>query len=351
MPRYLTPAKVCVLVLVDLYVSEEIPNGAKLGALTFISSQIINPSEYDNEGLQDRFMLSPSNITGLEETLSHLQTGVPGRSLYDWLLKRLWQLEGMDSLHAFFEHLEALVAPGIADSQETSLPRLSRSSPLGQLVRRSVVEFTRLQFADSMILWNALASFREPSYDMWSSRNPGAARQRDEGTPSWMESYLSANGAPNELLHGSTSVEDSHTLLSFSVQRLQKLGARVPSDVKAKLERWILEQSESGPQSLSNFMAFFERWRAGEHSMAEESLRRYFDYSLNKQSVSENVKVYYQYAYLHLSVLHADFECWEQSVEMMAECIASGRCLRCLSIWHSLFELTSSSNPTLSLII
>jgi anaphase-promoting complex subunit 5 len=37
------------------------------------------------------------------------------------------------------------------------------------------------------------------------------------------------------------------------------------------------------------------------------------------------VKVYYQYALLHLSVLHADFERWEEALGTMEECIATGK--------------------------
>lgn len=75
------------------------------------------------------------------------------------------------------------------------------------------------------------------------------------------------------------------------------------------------------------FMAFFEHSKAGQYTMALESLHRYFDYSLaakNGTADSTNLKIYYQYALLHLSVLHADFECWEESVDAMNECIATG---------------------------
>jgi anaphase-promoting complex subunit 5 len=37
------------------------------------------------------------------------------------------------------------------------------------------------------------------------------------------------------------------------------------------------------------------------------------------------MRIYYQYALLHLSVLHADFDCWEESVDAMDECIATGK--------------------------
>ena len=122
------------------------------------------------------------------------------------------------------------------------------------------------------------------------------------------------------------STDDTDALLTFSIQQLQKMGTRLPDSVKSKLQVWMKDQSDSGVQSLQHFLAFFEHWKAGQYTMALESLHRYFDYSLVTKSGSDNMRVYYQYALLHLSVLHADFDCWDESVEAMDECIATGVC-------------------------
>jgi anaphase-promoting complex subunit 5 len=121
------------------------------------------------------------------------------------------------------------------------------------------------------------------------------------------------------------SAVDTDMLLGFAINQLQKLGTRVPDDVKSRLETWIADQTDSGTQSLHFFMAFFEHWRAGQYNMALESLHRYFDYSLTARTGGDNMRVFYQYALLHLSVLHADFECWDESVDAMNECIATGK--------------------------
>jgi anaphase-promoting complex subunit 5 len=82
---------------------------------------------------------------------------------------------------------------------------------------------------------------------------------------------------------------------------------------------------------LHHFMSFFEAWRAGQYTLALEELHRYFDYSIATKGnatggQADGVKVYYQYALLHLSVLHADFERWEEALGTMEECIATGKC-------------------------
>ena len=326
MPRYLTPAKICLLLLVDLYASDEIPSSSKLDVLSFIASQVNAPSDHDHVSIEERINLASSGFAAFAEKLSQWQSGIPGRSVYDILLQRVWKLDELDSLHNLFGQLGELVAPPESDSEEQTVAKVSRSSPLGQYIRRCVVEFTRLQFADSQALWNTFATYRAPSHETWASRNPEAAQKRDDERPPWAKPAIFHTAESGNQQLGYASTEDSDTILSYSIYQLQKLGSRVPSEVKCKLDDWISEQWESSAQSLQHFMAFFEHWRAAQYTMALESLHRYFDYSLiAKGSGAENMKVYYQYALLHLSVLHADFECWEESVDAMDECIATAR--------------------------
>ena len=325
MPRYLTPAKICLLVLVDLYISDQIPLSAKLDVLGFVASQVNAPSDHDNASIEEKIKFSSFDVAALSETLSRWPSGVPGRSVYDVLLQLLWELNELDSLYTLFQRLGGLITPPALEAQEQPIPKISRSSPLGQFVRRCCVEFTRLQFSDSQALWNSFASYRAPSFNTWTSRNPDSARKRGDDQPPWKASRALSPEKMDPIGANHASTEDSDSLLSFSIYQLQKLGTRVPEGIKSKLQQWIGEQWESSAQSLQHFTAFFEHWRAGQYTMALESLHRYFDYSLIAKSGSDNMKVYYQYALLHLSVLHADFECWEESVDAMDECIATGK--------------------------
>ena len=337
MTRYLTPSKLCLLELIDLYVSDQIPIGAKRNVLSFISSQTVVPSEHDSVNLEDKYRHATSSLSSLAETLSHWPSEVPGRSTYDALLQRLWQLEGLDSLHVLFQQLsELFVPPSTPDQSEgaNAQARLSKASPLGQFVRRCHVEFTRLQFGDIQALWSAFAAYRAPSYATWSSRNPGAARQLGVDQPSWAKGDISTDDAAEQLSHDYTSAEDVDTLLSFSIQHLQKLGSRIPSSLRSKLETWIASQGSGTSmqsQHLQHFLAFFENWRSGQYTMALESLHRYFDYYLKateagaRSGDNNNYKGFYQYALLHESVLHAEFNCWSESVNAMEGCIDAGK--------------------------
>ena len=324
MPRYLTPGKICLLLLVDLYISDEIPSSSKLDVLSFVASHINPPIDHDNGSIDTRLNLANSNFSIFANKLSQCQSGVPGRSVYDTLLQRIWKLDDLDSLHSLFEQLGEVVVPPETELQEPTVPKVSRSSPLGQYIRRCVVEFTRLQFADTQALWTAFAAYREPSFQAWATRNPEAAQLQSSARPAWALPPTSTSATSNF-----TSADDTSTLLNFSIYQLQKLGARVPTPVKSTLSKWLSDQSDttSAAESLQHFLHFFEHWRSGQYTMALESLHRYFDYSLARSSSSgqENMKVYYQYALLHLSILHADFEAWGESVDAMEECIATAR--------------------------
>lgn len=326
MPRYLTPSKICLLPLIDLYLSGQTASSARLNVLDFIASRVNVAGGQDGNHIDQ---LTESITCGASDLLGPLQqwpSDIPGRSVYDILLQRLWKLDGLDSLHVLFDQLSERTKMVVAS--DTPRTGLSRASPLGQYIRRCCVEFTRLQFADSQALWSAFVTHRAPTYQAWEHKNPvDAAARLANGNSLTADLESCAPSGPEDSAKAADSylsTDDTDTLLTFSIHQLQKLGTRLPDDVKSKLQVWMKDQWDSGVQSLQHFLAFFEHWKAGQYTMALESLHRYFDYSLVAKSGSDNMRVYYQYALLHLSVLHADFDCWDESVEAMDECIATG---------------------------
>jgi anaphase-promoting complex subunit 5 len=49
---------------------------------------------------------------------------------------------------------------------------LSRNSPFGFFVRRSYLEFTKLQFDHVAELWKMFVKYRQPTVGYWRRRNP-----------------------------------------------------------------------------------------------------------------------------------------------------------------------------------
>lgn len=334
MPRYLTPARICLLVLIRLYQSGQASTASSLQLLEFIARRTSTVTQFDRHVLDNQDALCSPEISELAQKLQTCSSRVPGRSMYDVLLQGIWNLNGLDSLNTLIGQLRRITEPVPEDDDEedqennlSDCQRITPSSPLGQFVRRCYVEFTRLQFADSLMLWNAFAAYRSTTKDEWARQNPEAAKRFSGSDPladmSPISGSLAVSGPGSSTLN--TSTVDTDILLGFAIHQLQKVGTRVPQDVKSRLEAWVGDQLDSSAQSLHFFMAFFEYWRAGQYTMALESLHRYFDYSLASRSGSDNMRVYYQYALLHLSVLHSDFECWDESIDAMDECIATGK--------------------------
>jgi len=332
MARFLIPSKIALLVLAELYISVDLASKPRLDLLKFIASRIVVKSDLDRASLHERYSLSSADdVSQFETVLSAEPTFVPGRTVYDLFLARLWDLEGPDALFALFQRMEELMNPPLVTEQHTETPRISRASPLGQFIRRCCVEFTRLQFSDTNALWHAFCDFRNSSYADWAPRNAEKAQALQDAQLSWAASELSLDAkASAEQMQ--TSTEDTSLLLTFSIHQLQKLGTRIPPDLKVNLERFLSQSLDASSTSLQHFLSFFEHWRAGQYTMALESLHRYFDYSLAARDAEGreggNVKLYYQYALLHLSVLHADFERWEASVGAMEECVGTGMLTR-----------------------
>lgn len=322
MPRYLTPARVCLLVLIQIYQEQQASSESSFDVLDFIAQHITASTDDDDIALVESRASTQGDLVKFAEELQHLPSQVPGRNVYDVLLQALWDVHGLDAIDEMFATLRATVMTVNADPTER---RVSPASPLGQYIRRCYVEYTRLQFADVQSLWDKFAAFRAPTYDDWASKNPQAAADLQEKLAElapYTVSSSSLNDQQQNIATGSTI--DADNLFSFAIHQLQKMGNRVPDDVRERLQIWMHEQSEPGSQPLQYFMAFFEHWRAGQYSSALDSLHQYFDYSLTARSGPDSTRVFYQYALLHLSVLHADFHCWDQSVDSMNECIAIG---------------------------
>jgi anaphase-promoting complex subunit 5 len=229
MARYLTPSKVGLLALISVYIDGVVPTAATVPVLSFLITQLIpidKPSSKVAEG-------STLSIEDFQNKLINLTSGVPGRTIWDWLLKKLWELDSLDALHAFFDFLPDFLAKtreellqdkenGIAQDNEQI--RLSRTSPLGTFVRRAQVEFLRLQFDDAIILWKSFVEFREPTRSLWKRRNPAIAK-------TGFDSNLTPEGDVYNLLYGDildnsfksadVSSDDLEILLEFQIDKIQ----------------------------------------------------------------------------------------------------------------------------------
>jgi anaphase-promoting complex subunit 5 len=237
MIRYLTPSKIGILVLIVLYSDAVVPDDAIIPVLSFITSRLINQpvSESDSSSQPASPTLS---ISDFEELTKNFKSPLPGRTLYDTFLQYLWGIDSLHALHDFFRDLSEtltknraqLLQEGEASKPPKAKIPLSRVSPLGVFVRRSQLEFVRLQFDGSVKLWVAFTKFREASEPYWKKRRPSAGAYTLDSNLADLnlnhESPLVNIVYPN-LNDGSQyepelSTEEMERILDFQLEKLQR---------------------------------------------------------------------------------------------------------------------------------
>ncbi|KAH8703923.1 putative anaphase-promoting complex subunit Apc5 [Talaromyces proteolyticus] len=343
MARYLTPSKVALLCLATLYTEGTVPNTSAVPVLSFLISHILPPRSSDKSpAAYRRDKKHAVSIDELEEVLSYHSSSIPGRSVWDLLLRKMWLLDCCDALETFFGDIHSIVEKSREEQiqdrdnglvvQDTGM-LLSRSSPLGAFVRRAQLEFTRLQFHDSVKLWRGFIKYRLPTYRAWARRHPSGEQSAVD--VNLVDLKLDANSYLSQVVYrniecdddddddavddeAGVSTKDVEQLLTFQVDELQRIGGRVPDEVKDQLE-YIISAGVMVP-SMAHYIRFLDAWKAGDYPSSFDNLHRYFDYTVHSRDRS-----FYQYALLNLAILHAAFGSYAEAVSAMQEAISIAR--------------------------
>lgn len=239
MSRYLTPSKIALLALISLYTESVVPSGATIPVLSFLISYILPVNSAASRG---RCAISSRDTALLiddfqKATISHV-SGIPGRTVWDLLLQKLWKINTFDALHVFFDTLSLLlqqspdeqpneVEGGIDTNPNRIL--LSRVSPLGSYARRAQLEFTRLQFHDGVSLWKSFIAYRTPTFSQWKKRNLAAGSTSFDAN--LQADHLELGNRVANVVYGEprsltrqgaiVSMEDVETLLGYQVDQMQ----------------------------------------------------------------------------------------------------------------------------------
>ncbi|KAK0725594.1 anaphase-promoting complex subunit 5-domain-containing protein [Lasiosphaeris hirsuta] len=349
MSRYLTPAKIGLLALIELYVEEAVPNDAIVPVVNFITSHLLDcdlsissptssPDRWAKAESTIRLVLS---IRDFEQILGPFAAAdrLPGRRLWDRFLEKLWRIDSLHGLQEFIDRLPNLLARTkdelrrIAEAGEEPPTGilLSRNSPFGAFVRRSGLEFARLQFNHSAELWQGFVKYRQPTAAHWRRRNPQHGRLSFDsvlmdGEEEWGASTdaLAVVAYGNMLLMGDldetvpVSTDDIESLLEIQVEQLHKYGNRVPAELRDQF-RDLLKDSHVVP-SLAHYLNFSDTWRSGDYPTSFDYLHRYFDYTMQNRD-----RLFYQYALMNLAILQSDFGCHKEAVATMLESVSTAR--------------------------
>lgn len=240
MARYLTPSKIALLALISIYFEGVVPNSAIVALLSFFASHLLPlDSDSSENHVLERDNTHAISIKDFEKATSKLASSFPGRTVWDLFLKRVWQLDCVDSLEQFFSLLSDFVTKSreeqLRDQSNGIVPepgkmRLSRVSPLGIFVRRSQLEHAKLQFHDSVALWRAFIQYRMPTYHAWAKRNSMYSQNKVDANLGKL--HLDIDSPLARVVYGdlehdeedtkvTLSAKDLERLLEFQVQRMQ----------------------------------------------------------------------------------------------------------------------------------
>ncbi|KAI1638042.1 anaphase-promoting complex subunit 5-domain-containing protein [Biscogniauxia mediterranea] len=349
MSRFLNPAKIGLLALIELYTNKTVPTSSIVEVLSFITSHLIdNDASRTSVSTGSRWERAKStvslvvSIADFEKVLTPhtAASGMPGRSLWYVFLDKLWKIDSLDALNEFFEHCSDMLAKskeelrrdtemGIA-APGPEVILLSRNSPFGAFVRRSQLEFTRLRFHDAFELWKDFVKYRQTTAAYYRKKTPSFQRLSFDnvllsGEGDWGLGVDDiASVAYGDMLrddHSSTlpvSTDDIEKLLEFQIEQMQKYGNRIPLEIRHQFQD-LLNDSFMVP-SLSHYLSYLDAWRAGDYSTSFDYLHRYFDYTMQNRDRS-----FYQYALMNLAVLQADFGCYKEAIAAMLETVSTAR--------------------------
>lgn len=247
MVRFLTPAKICLLVLIQLYVEDAVSSEAILPVLSFVTSHIldqdrkVSSSRSSRWGKANRTTDIVTSIREFEKLLGSYPfvMGMPGQRLWDQFVDKLWAVNSLDAIHQFLLELPSLLAKtkaqlrregrGSSPEPEQGI-KLSRNSFLGAFVRDVSYEVGELPFHDITVLWKDFVKYRLPTAAYVKRKNPGQldfdhvlSLHVDNGWTTGRVGSL-AYAVYGDIVENHTkpvSTDDISVLLEFQIEQMQ----------------------------------------------------------------------------------------------------------------------------------
>ena len=237
MSRYLTAPKIALLCLIDVYTAGFVPSSHTVRFLTFLIDHI-SPRPFSSSDFSlpaDSYVVE---IQDFEKEFSPLPSAVPGRTVWDLFLKRLWSLDCSHALAGLLSqalsHLDKSAEQLREEHVQNDIPTVpvpvSRASPLGAFVRRAYLEYDRLQFSETAKLWPSFVRYRQSTKAAFEKKNGAvinshldsnlSALQIDESHP-WIHMLYGDLEDGADQADDLMSDNDKQTLMEFQVSELQ----------------------------------------------------------------------------------------------------------------------------------
>lgn len=275
--RYLTPSRISLLALIAMYCDDYVPADGRVPVLRFITARLLPPHPSKRKKALNVSDSVSMTLEDFRKALSPFKKPDHAKNLWEEFVVIMWKISNLDLLFDFFKSLPCLFGSRdkqFADDEQTVL---SKTSLIGTFVRRSTLEYERLNFQDSVRLWQNYQRFRAPSSP------PGRLFVRTDADIDTDLNVLDMDRRPNGQIlsilakeereddQGASNVVsliDVEKLLAFQIERMQSklfvilvhidwlrspidFGNRLPDETRAHLEQTAYLSSEVS--SLSHY--------------------------------------------------------------------------------------------------
>jgi anaphase-promoting complex subunit 5 len=228
MSRYLTPSKVALLTLALIYTEGVTPTSEIVSVLSFLISHLVpNLSNSSHASASERSHVI--KVEDFESALSTLPSAIPGRTVWDLFLKKLWSIDCSHALDQLMSNALYMISKSREQLQKERdeglqpepAGRISRTSPLGAFIRRAHLEYMRLQFSDAAALWQKFILYRRSTRQAFEKKNGADGRNGLDVNLSDLQ--LDGSHQIAQILYGRLENEDEENEGFMSTHDVEKV--------------------------------------------------------------------------------------------------------------------------------
>jgi anaphase-promoting complex subunit 5 len=241
MSRYITASKLAQLVLLGVYIRGKVPNDALVAVLAFVSARLHHYSATASKAsTPPAYRSAPATIDDFLNMMKPFDS-LPGPTLQEVFLDAMWAIKTLEDLHDFFREMvdffKKPYEPSESEDEETggevdNMYLIDGLSPIGMFVRRTYLEFVRLQFDDTAKLWVSFVKYRQPTDTKWQ-KLPDLRRL----DPTFAELGVQGDSIMPAILYGrlldqghdelDLSTHEIDRMLEFQLEKLQSMFIRL----------------------------------------------------------------------------------------------------------------------------
>ncbi|KAL1886935.1 APC5 protein [Ceratocystis pirilliformis] len=234
--RYLTPAKIGLLVLIDMYVNDEVPNESHRTILDFLTLHImgidlhqlqhkVSPKRFYSEFGRIRFVDATvdllASMSAFQTLLSPLPSKLEEHCLWNVFICKMWSIDSLNEINVFVltcsrrlmtKFTDTLLSEltsdgeGVYEDEEQGedeeeeekeekgedgedenkkVPRLdtprkkfliTQCSPIGVFIRQCRSEILKYNFAKTARLWKSFICYRQPTLSYMRTLHPNIGK-------------------------------------------------------------------------------------------------------------------------------------------------------------------------------